>query len=382
MRSAFGLHLLSNKFPALHGLRVLGILAVILLHFSTSLLVNGELSGHAAFQEVAKRTWFSMDLFFFLSGFLIGTILLAAPPDLTGARGVGRFYLRRSFRIFPAYYVVLTVLALIKPLDPLARAQLAREYCYLTNYSDVTHVVMIWGWSLCVEEHFYLAIPAIILGLRLIPWHGVRILGLVALWFSGVVVRGYIVSVNPPISGVDTFEKLNIPTHARYDSLMAGVLLAYLLMTEEKRLRALMANSWARASALVLSLGLFAFFLSDFNVLVPLYIQIGTLTGIALMILFIYLVCSEGWLSRALGNRIFLFLGTLGYGVYLVHYPIVYALGPGLFRYSTALGVPFAVAYFGGVLAMFAASLPVAYLLHLIVEKPSLLARDRLVPAN
>ena len=100
-----------------------------------------------------------MDLFFILSGFLIGTILLVSEPAQgRGRSSMVRFYLRRSFRIIPLYFVVLTALFLIRdtyggvgailPLTDGHRENLIREYLYLTNYTDTAHVTMWWGWSL------------------------------------------------------------------------------------------------------------------------------------------------------------------------------------------------------------------------------------------
>ena len=67
--------------------------------------------------------FFGMDLFFILSGFLIGSILLRS-IDTQGTQHVRRFYLRRIFRTFPSYYVVLTVLALAFPLTAAQRQHL------------------------------------------------------------------------------------------------------------------------------------------------------------------------------------------------------------------------------------------------------------------
>ncbi len=65
--------------------------------------------------EMSQRIFFGMDLFFILSGFLIGSILLRS-LQLSGTQNLRRFYLRRIFRTFPSYYVVLTLLALTTTL--------------------------------------------------------------------------------------------------------------------------------------------------------------------------------------------------------------------------------------------------------------------------
>ena len=108
-----------------------------------------------------------------------------------GARreGVWRFYLRRSFRIVPLYYVVLTGLALSHPLTQGQRPNLCREYLYLTNYTDVANGVTVWAWSSCVDQHLYLFIPLLMAIVRWVPGHWGRVSLLVALWASGALVR-------------------------------------------------------------------------------------------------------------------------------------------------------------------------------------------------
>ena len=139
--------------------------------------------------------FFGMDLFFVLSGFLIGTILLVS-LERHGRQMVGNFYLRRAFRILPLYYVVLTVLALVTPLTALQRHHLPLEYLYLTNFvPDLqrTSVVMIWGWSLALEEQFYLIVPLLlVIGPRsrrfgLYMWLGMISTAIVVLGVGGGV---------------------------------------------------------------------------------------------------------------------------------------------------------------------------------------------------
>lgn len=89
-----GLSLLQNRYPALHGLRFVAIVSVLQVHVTVTLhgfklMQNGELAG------LSQSVWFGMDLFFVLSGFLIGSMLLHQ-----GGTGMGRFWLRRAFRTF------------------------------------------------------------------------------------------------------------------------------------------------------------------------------------------------------------------------------------------------------------------------------------------
>lgn len=382
--SPFGLTLLANHFPALHGLRVLGILSVIQIHVAFELWAHRILPGETRWFQLTQRIWFGMDMFFFLSGFLIGTILLL--PDAGGPGGTLRFYARRSFRIIPLYYVVLTALACLLPLDPRQRANLWREFAYLTNYSDVGHVVMMWGWSLCVEEHFYLLVPLVLAAVKRLPSHRVRIAVLALGWLSGLGARALVAHTSPTEIPSEYFLRIYIPTHTRYDILLAGVLLAYLWQTERPRLEALMARPAVRATSLLVTVVLFGtLVVTPSYVVAPVWglFTIGTITGLAYLNLIVYLITTRGLAVRALGQKPFLVFATLGYGVYLVHMPLVTRVGlPVYLRFALLYGLPTPIAFGAAVLAVFGVSLAIAYVLHVAVEKPALYLRDRLVPAK
>jgi peptidoglycan/LPS O-acetylase OafA/YrhL len=106
--------------------------------------------------------------FFVLSGFLI-TWLLIGEDDVTQSVSLSRFYLRRSFRIFPAFYVyfVLVLLVMVARHRPINMAQTISASLYVTNYYQAIfgdpNTGLSHTWSLAVEEQFYLLWPAIFL---------------------------------------------------------------------------------------------------------------------------------------------------------------------------------------------------------------------------
>lgn len=371
--------LLANHYPPLHGLRVLGILAIVQIHLGFEAVMRGLLTATHPLYVVTQRLWFSMDLFFVLSGFLIGQLLLA--PG--GGGGLGRFYARRSFRIVPLYYAVLTLLAVSAPLEPLKRAQLWREYAYLTNYSDTAHVVMFWGWSLCVEEHFYLFVPLLLLGLRKLPGHRSRLGALGLLWASAAVVR--LVIAHSLIGATDPtlgFRKVYIPTHTRFDTLIAGVALAYVVRTWPGPLREALGSARVRRSMLAVSAVAFLALLIPPPL--PAWVwtgfSLGTVTSVAWAGVILHLLHVPSLTARVLGSRAFLWVATLGYGVYLVHMPVVLTVGLGSMWALRRGGVSPGLAFVVAVVIAFVVALVDAYVLHLLVEKPALWLRDRLAP--
>ena len=110
----FALDLLDNRFPALHGMRVLGILSVIAYHVTWIFMAEQGILLDEGFFTQSLAIFFGMDRSVLRPGaaFFIGSILLRSIVPGRGLQHIRRFYIRRVFRTFPSYYLVLTVLAL------------------------------------------------------------------------------------------------------------------------------------------------------------------------------------------------------------------------------------------------------------------------------
>ncbi|MFO0960257.1 MAG: acyltransferase [Isosphaeraceae bacterium] len=153
--SKHSLFLATRQFASLDGVRCLCILAVI-WHHSPRRLNDG----------LASRGFLGVDMFFVLSGFLIVTLLLRERRR-TGTISLKNFYMRRTLRIFPAYYFLLfgTLAACLAFRSGSGMTRdLIRAFPYLASYTSnwVTFAGVNLGivWSLATEEQFYLAWPA------------------------------------------------------------------------------------------------------------------------------------------------------------------------------------------------------------------------------
>lgn len=146
-----------TRIASLDGARAMSITLVIIGHLS---LVKTIPYAHEI-HEVDMGN-FGVRTFFVISGFLITTLLLQEKAR-TGAISLRGFFLRRFFRIFPAYYVFLAITTVmgIAGWTKIQLGQLPMVAAYLTNY---TWVEWIWDhtWSLSVEEQFYLLWPCVL----------------------------------------------------------------------------------------------------------------------------------------------------------------------------------------------------------------------------
>jgi len=108
--------------------------------------------------------YYGVELFFVLSGYLIGGILLDQVLPNPGIRSVGRFFLRRWLRILPAYYLVLVVLILLEAV-PGRPLQVRWDYVFfLQNYTHGAELFFPVSWSLAIEQWSYLLAPIVLLG--------------------------------------------------------------------------------------------------------------------------------------------------------------------------------------------------------------------------
>jgi peptidoglycan/LPS O-acetylase OafA/YrhL len=328
--------------------------------------------------------FFGMDLFFVLSGFLIGSILLRS-VETSGFINVRRFWLRRAFRTFPAYYVVLTFLALAFGLDAAQRRHLPLEYLYLTNYAPLHRedVVMLWGWSLALEEQFYLSVPLLFFLLHKLRSDRARLAVLGAFWLSALVVRLAIYRTHPQWSAWTAYEELYFKTHTRFDTLVAGIVLAYVQHRWRAPIARWLEHPGARALLALPSLACLWLLMQPWmfgedHVLLVRVFSWGTVTSLMYLGWVILLLNGgTGWIQRALAAPFWRYVATLGYGVYLVHIPLCDHVVTPFARSLLAHRWPMAVVWPTSVAALMATSLAVSYVLHVLVEKPALRLRDR-----
>jgi len=328
--------------------------------------------------RVAHFGWMGVDLFFVLSGYLIGSQPLKAHQAGAGV-GLWRFYRRRLYRILPAYLVVVALYFLWPAwredpgISPLWEFLTFTENLFV-NY-DLNHAFS-HVWSLCIEEQFYLVLPMIVLVMMRRPsvkrtaW---LIAGLVGV---GIAVRTYeFFHVLRPLGAEDAsvkyIERIYYPTWCRMDGLLAGVSLALVRVFRPGWWDAMARWGWAMLAG---GLGLVAIALWLFDDRFASQTgaaEWGTFVGFPVLSVGLGLVMASsmsgrGWI-RIPGAQ---WVATLAYSLYLSHKAVVHVAEIYLPSLTAEHGVKAAVVC--GV-----ACLVGAVVLHFGVERPFMVLRDR-----
>ena len=377
---------LDNRYPALHALRVLAIFSVIQFHVTWIFALEEGIPLDLHFAIGSMTIFFGMDLFFLLSGFLIGSILLHSLKT-SGNLDLRRFYLRRIFRTFPAYWVVLAYLVLVTGMTVTQRENLPYEILYATNFLPLDRggVIMFWGWSLALEEQFYLTVPALFYLLQRMKSERLRFLLLGLLWLAPLVTRIWKYTHGRPWTDIGLYAALYFRTATRFDAIVAGIVLAFLEQRYGKQIgqwlqiprhRTMLALPAAACLWILLQPDLFG---AEYVQWVHVFAW-GTLTSIMYvpaLLLLLHPKTGEDPIQRFLGARGFHTIATLGYGIYLVHIPLLYRVCVPLVKALKARGYSMWVGWPLAFVVDVAGSLAIGYVLHILVEKPSLWLRQK-----
>lgn len=285
--------------PALDGLRGVGIAVVIGVHY-----FGYPIGGY-----------FSMDMFFALSGFLITTLLLEE-RDRSGGIALRAFYGRRAYRLLPALFAVLAAFAILTGATSKALEQLAGGGLYAANIVMASGSHLLDGtpltafWSLAQEEQFYFIWPIVLI---LLLKRGVRESRIAAVLVGLVVV----LAVYRGALALDGASMARIyagpDTHA--DGLVLGCLFAFV---RRQGFRVPQLAGWAALAAFVVA----------FVVCPPTVgpIAFGLLPMSIAGILLVGAALEPGLLGRCFSLRPVVWLGMISYSVYLWHSVVFWLL--------------------------------------------------------
>jgi peptidoglycan/LPS O-acetylase OafA/YrhL len=299
--------------PSLDGIRAISVLIVVLGHSGLEALVPGGLG---------------VTIFFFLSGYLISTLMLAE-NERTGKINILQFYARRMLRLMPPLFVSLAIAYGLTYAGLLSGgitvSGLAAQLFYFANYYglffDPGHTVPDGTgilWSLAVEEHFYIFYPlflTLLLRSALRPRTIGTLLGIGCL----VVLAWRIHLVQAPdFVSYRTY----YASDTRIDSIIYGCILAIVLNPVRERHRD-DTISVSQSAVLATAGGALLLTLLYRDTVFRETIRYS-LQGLALMPLFYFAIrFSDNRVFRQLNSPWIITLGTYSYAIYLIHYVVI-----------------------------------------------------------
>jgi len=362
-------------------LRACAILSVLNGHSAALFGINSCLSQVLIFLNIE-----GVSLFFILSGFLIGGILIKQfEKEKATFKTLFNFWIRRWFRTLPAYFFVLTILILLsiryetvyinnKALSSFGEVK--NYYYFLANFKTPLPDLFSESWSLSVEEWFYILIPSslfiLVAAFRFKPKFSLLIIALTVI-VCVTVFRYYRVSQWPGITPqlIDSNFRKEVIT--RLDSLMFGLIGAFLSFYYQ--------NEWKKHKKLLFFVGLILIYANLLQYIVGPFgltyqcVFSYTVESVGFLCLFPYitdLTTGNGFIYRTITK-----VSIISYSLYLLNYTFVkfYVIGylnKHLFKSLSGYYLMFCQYS-----AFWIFTILLSILLYKYLEKPAMALRDK-----
>jgi peptidoglycan/LPS O-acetylase OafA/YrhL len=303
-----------GRIASLDGLRAISIALVVGYH---AINAAAQVKVHRDYRgpwEHLLNGELGVSIFFVISGFLI-THLLLREMRKTGTVSLKDFYIRRTFRIWPAFFFYLGIVVLLYWVHVfgIARRDVVAAGAFVFNY--VPHVgnpLVAHSWSLSVEEQFYLFWPILLLSFG--SRRAIRIA--VAFVLVCPMVR-LAEMLTLPASSMFIVRMWEM-THTRIDTLMFGCLVA--LTADDEKVQRVIDRCIALRLHLVAVVYLF-FGWSFLSLFLPLSVRMGigdSIQGVCITLLVVCLVrYARSPVGRLFNSRAMVHLGAISYSLYL-----------------------------------------------------------------
>lgn len=366
----------ASRPTRLHGLDTLrscAILLVLAYHFKV------VVSGANTFGFFSQIGWAGVDLFFVLSGYLIGNQIFSSliRQDFS----LKTFYIRRFLRTLPNFYLVLALYFLFPSvMGGNTPPDLWRFLSFTQNLGLHTGTAFSHAWSLCIEEQFYLILPAVALLFLLAAKHCKKSMAyawclLIGLILSGILLRGWF--WQNLVHDVETFyNHIYYSSLGRFDELLPGVALALIKNYYRPLWQRLL--SWGNqflVAGLICVITMFYLFANFHYLEGQGYTFTMTTVGYSLIAfsfsLLVLAALSPASLLYQLKIPGAYHLAAWSYAIYLIHKAIFYILKAPFKQAGVDVESPLALS------VMLLSSLLAGYLLYLLIETPFMRLRDK-----
>lgn len=345
------------RIKGLDFLRGVAIIGVLFRHFEIDFFLAGP-------------GGYGVDLFFVLSGFLVSGLLFSEYKR-RGEVNIGRFLIRRGFKIYPAFYFFIISTVFIFSIGFGTSFQvnsILSEVFFLQSYFGG-----VWShtWSLAVEEHFYFLLSFIIF---IAVKRRIKMQSqILPLLFAGAILLSLVLRIIYVYRVYAINHEAFFYTHLRIDGLFTGALLGYFWHFRPVSIERFYTQKKLFGLLSILLIMPCFFFKSGSMFMVTIGFNIMHV-GFAFAILLLISTKGEKLLF---GNLIFnkissaiAFIGIYSYSIYLWHLPVQNLL----LRFVTDLRIE-AILYMG-------ISVFTGIVTSLAVEKPMLKLRDKYFPRN
>lgn len=321
------------RFPALDGCRALAAVGVVVTHLG---LITGFISRHEPIGRFMARMDVGVSIFFVLSGFLLYRPIVAARFAGKPPRDIGSYARRRLLRIFPAYWVALTIVAFVLRAPGFDEPNSLVAHYFLLHVYDSTQLVggpIQQSWSLATELAFYAFVPcwAWLMSRRSRSDESqlkVEVGSLLALVLASTLANVLLVALG--VSG-STFAMLGTWLPFRVGDFVPGMLLAVLSVWVSHR--SIRLPGWLVGLPATLACWGFAavaFWVVSTRLNLPMFPTFTPKQAFAVRVIYVVVAAlvvlpavvgrqNGGLVQAVLANRLAVWLGLVSYGIYIWH---------------------------------------------------------------
>jgi len=368
----------SPRLQGLDTLRAIAISIVLIYHYRV------VVSREDIFGFWSQLGWTGVDLFFVLSGYLIGNQIFSALVKQQ-TFSLKQFYMRRFLRTLPNYYVVLGLYFLFPlALGGTATAPLWSFLTFTQNLNMHAGETFTHSWSLCIEEQFYLILPLLALVLaaqrRVISLSWSLLIG--AMIFAACLrAYNYQTHGQAAISSRDFMEYIYYSSFTRFDELLPGVAIALLKNFHPTFFARLLARgnlllvAGIAAVAGVFYLLQHYFYIEGYGYSFAMVSLAYSAIAISFSLLVLAALSPQSLLYR-LRVPGAASLALWSYAIYLIHKPLFLLLKQPLTDYGIDINAA------AGVVIILGVSLVSGWALYQFVESPFMSLRERFYPSN
>ncbi len=371
----------SGEHSRIYGLDIMRASAIMFVLLGHAEYYIGRCNSNRFFMCYKYLLVDGVSIFFVLSGFLIGGILLKTiNKDNFRFRDIGSFWVKRWFRTIPNYMLILLLNIILYigalKIDP-AYYQRLYLYPFFLQSFNWTHPIFFGeAWSLCIEEWFYLLIPFGLFSLvSIAPQYRKQIIFLFIFYVIILITYARIYRLNGHVYNLQWYDdNIRKPVVMRLDSLMYGVLGAFLSFYYNNLFYKYRKSLFFVGLAIVYIPVLLRLHIENYRLVYDLYYSLESIGFLLLLPLLSSVKIGKGWVFNTIT-----FISIISYSLYLTHYSLLmYGILPFVFKW---IGLDYSHSLLNAIIALgiyLTSAITISYFLYTYYEKPFMLLREKI----